>query len=149
MTPDMKSNLNLPDGMVDTYPYEIPDDFRPGVTFSGTFIVPFIANADNLKLPADHPNHEDKPKYAFSCAIPYENRKTMCREVQSIKFSCNEEDYKYLKSVYESLKFQSVHLVCVPDAWANSDTRYGVYYRYVSNSIRRFDGKPIAEKKGG
>ncbi|EMF7249712.1 hypothetical protein V4F00_001720 [Salmonella enterica] len=149
MTPDMKSNLNLPDGMVDAYPYEIPDDFRPGVTFSGTFIVPFIANADNLKLPADHPNHEDKPKYAFSCAIPHENRKTMCREVQSIKFSCNEEDYKYLKSVYESLKFQSVHLVCVPDAWANSDTRYGVYYRYVSNSIRRFDGKPITEKKGG
>lgn len=149
MTPDMKSNLNLPEGMVDTFPYDIPDGFHPGTTFSGVFITAFIANADNLKLPPDHDNHEDKPKYAFSCAIPNENRKTMCRETQSIKFSCNEEDYKYLKSVNESLKFQPVHLVCVPDAWANSNTRYGVFFRYVSNSIRRFDGKLITEKKGG
>ncbi|HFE6713324.1 TPA: hypothetical protein ACF913_001624 [Salmonella enterica subsp. enterica serovar Newport] len=148
MTPNMNTQ-NLPEGMVDAFPYEIPDGFHPGTTFSGVFITAFIANADNLKLPPEHDNHEDKPKYAFSCAIPFENRKTQCRESQSIKFSCNEEDYKYLKSVAESLKFQPIHLVCVPDAWANSATRYGVYYRYVSDSIRRFDGKLITEKKGG
>lgn len=148
MTPNMNTQ-NLPEGMVDAFPYEIPDGFHPGTTFSGVFITAFIANADNLKLPPEHDNHEDKPKYAFSCAIPFENRKTQCREVQSVKFSCNEEDYKYLKSVAESLKFQSVHLVCVPDSWANSNTRHGVYFRYVSNSLRRFDGKLITEKKGG
>lgn len=147
MTPN--TTVNLPDGMVDLYPYELPDGFHPGTTFSGTFITAFIANADNLKLPPDHANYEDKPKYAFSCSVPYENRKTQCRESQSVKFSCNEEDYNYLKSVHESLKFQPVHFVCVPDAWANSNTRYGVFFRYVPNSIRRFDGKLITEKKGG
>ncbi|HFJ3371705.1 TPA: hypothetical protein ACGT6A_005159, partial [Salmonella enterica] len=124
MTPNTQ---NLPEGMVDAFPYDIPDGFHPGTTFSGIFITAFIANADNLKLPSDHDNHEDKPKYAFSCAIPFENRKTQCREVQSVKFSCNEDDYKYLKSVADSLKFQPVRLVCVPDSWANSNTRHGVY----------------------
>ncbi len=146
MTPNTQ---NLPEGMVDLFPYEIPDGFHPGTSFSGIFLTAFIANEENLKLPVGHDNHEDKPKYAFSCAIPFENRKNHCREMQSVKFSCNEDDYKYLKSVSESLKFQPIHLVCVPDAWANSATRYGVYYRYVSNSLRRFDGKLITEKKGG
>ncbi|HAF2131223.1 TPA: hypothetical protein G9F27_005578 [Salmonella enterica] len=145
----MTTKTLLPEGMVDLFPYEIPDGFHPGTTFSGTYLTAFIANEDNLKLPPGHDNHEDKPKYAFSCAIPFENRKNRCREVQSVKFSCNEDDYKHLKSCEESLKFQSVHLVCVPDAWANSATRYGVYFRYVSNSLRRFDGKLITEKKGG
>ncbi|ECT5249630.1 hypothetical protein ATT74_07655 [Salmonella enterica subsp. enterica serovar Panama] len=146
MTPNTQ---NLPEGMVDLFPYEIPDGFHPGTSFSGIFINVFIANTDNMNLPFDNPNHEDKPKYAFSCAIPVENRKTQCREMQSIKFSCNEEDYKYLKSVYESLKFQAVNLVCFPGSWGNSPTQHGVYYRYVSNSLRRFDGKLITDKKGG
>ncbi|HAF6279767.1 TPA: hypothetical protein G9F26_003962 [Salmonella enterica] len=138
----------MTDEMVDLYPYPIPDGFHPGTSFSGTFITAFIANADNLKLPEGHPQYEDKPKYAFSCAVPFENRKTQCREVQSVKFSCTEEDYRHLVSVRELLKFQSVHLVCVPDAWANSSTKYGIFYRYVPNSIRRFDGKPLIEHKG-
>ncbi|EEF8013710.1 hypothetical protein GWR30_22965 [Salmonella enterica] len=148
MTPNMNTQ-NLPEGMVDTFPYEIPDGFHPGTTFSGMFIIPFIANADNLKLPPGHDKHEDVPKYAFSCAIPFENRKTQCRETQSVKFSCTEEDYKYLKSVHESLKFQPVHFVCTPGSWGNSPTQHGVFFRYIPNSIRRFDGKPITEKKGG
>ena len=133
--------------MVDLYPYPIPEGFRTGTMFSGHFIIPFIANEDNLKLPENHPNHEKMPKYAFSVAIPYENKKTRCREMQSIKFSCTEEDYQHLMSIKELLKFQPVHLTCEPDAWANSSTKYGLYYRYVSNSIRRFDGKPLIEKK--
>ncbi|EFQ5902187.1 hypothetical protein HZX00_003288 [Salmonella enterica] len=145
----MTTKTQLPEGMVDLFPYEIPDGFHPGTTFSGTYLTAFIANADNLNLPVGHDNHEDKPKYAFSCAIPFENRKNHSRDAHSVKFSCNEEDYKYLKSVHESIKFQPVHFVCVPDAWANSATRYGIYFRYVSDSLRRFDGKLITEKKGG
>lgn len=149
MTMNVNAKTLLPEGMVDLYPYDLPDDFRPGTMFSGTFINVFVANTENLNLPPDDKRHESVAKYAFSCAIPFENRKTQCRESQSVKFSCTEEDYKYLKSVYESLKFQPVHLVCVPGSWGNSATQHGVFFRYVPNSIRRFDGKPITEKKGG
>lgn len=138
---------NTTNDFVDAYPYDIPESFRPGTTFAGIFLTAFISNLDDLKRPADDKRHTDKPKYAFSCSIPFENRKTFVRESVSVKFSCTEEDYKFLKSCHESLKFQPVNLVCVPDAWANSDTSYGIYYMYVSDSLRRFDGKLITEKK--
>lgn len=141
------TNTSLPDDMIDMYPYSLPDGFRPGTTFAGNYLTAFIANADNLKRPTGDPKREEKPKYAFSCAIPYENRKTHCRELQSLKFSCTEEDYLYLKACHDSLKFQSVYFVCAPDAWANSGSNYGIYYKYEPNTIRRFDGKPITDKK--
>lgn len=134
-------------GLVDLYPYPIPENFHTGTTFSGHFITAYISNEDRLKLPPDNPNHDKAPKYAFSCAIPTENPKTKCREVLSVKFSCMEEDYLFLKSNEQQLRFQPVSLVCEPDAWANSSTRFGLYYKYVSNTLQRFDGKPLTEKK--
>ncbi|EBR8158601.1 hypothetical protein DOA20_26130 [Salmonella enterica subsp. enterica serovar Newport] len=137
----------MTDEFVDLFPYDLPENFRPGTTFAGVFVNVFISNQENLRLPVDDERHEDKPKYAFSCAVPYENRKTFTRESQSVKFSCNEQDYRYLQSVKETLKFQPVYLVCVPDSW-QSGNNHGLYYRYISDSIRRFDGKPVTEKKG-
>lgn len=136
MTQSMTTN------MVDLYPYPIPEDFRTGTMFSGHFITVFIANADKLKLP----DNTEKPKYAFSVAIPYENKKTQCREVQSVKFSCSQEDYEFLITIANQLRFQPVHLTCEPDAWA-SNGNHGLFFKYVSNSLRRFDGKPLVEKK--
>ncbi|MEQ4627486.1 hypothetical protein [Providencia manganoxydans] len=88
-----------------------------------------------------------KEKYGFVLAVPFDNDKLKMRETEHRKYTCSKEDYEFLKSVADEITEQPVYVTFLPNAWATSRDNNGVWYQYVSDTLKRFDGKPLTPKK--
>ncbi|EFN2091506.1 hypothetical protein MLP51_23905 [Escherichia coli] len=75
-------------------------------------------------------------------AYPYEDRKLKIRDTAYEKFSCTEDEYKHFNSCSD-LRGKEVYICVDVNSWALSAERSGVWYRYQSGTMKRFDGKPL------
>lgn len=136
--------------MLDDFKFKnaTPDGFKSGLVMCGFFSHTFIANQERLDLPSDNDNHDKKPKYAFAVAYPFENKKIQVRETEYMKFSCSEDDYIFLNSC-TALSGQAVYVGCEPASWATGTENHGVWYKFISGTLIRFDGKPLQDALSG
>lgn len=126
----------------DSFGFSVPDGFTPGMTMAGYFIHVIITNEDELKPGGSHYNPEAKPKYAIVIAYPQEDKRLKVRRAEYEKFSCSQEDYDFLKACPD-LSGRPVFLTVDVNSWAAGESRHGVWYRFVSGSLMRFDGLPL------
>lgn len=126
----------------DSFPFPSPDGFASGMTMAGYFIHVAVTNDDELKPGSSHYDPEAKPKYAIVIAYPYEDRKLKVRREEHERFSCTEEDFKFLNSCPD-LRGKPVYLTVDVNSWSTGSERHGVWYRFISGSMKRFDGKPV------
>lgn len=131
------------DMIFDTFPFKISKGFHTGMTMACFFVHPIIYNEEELNPSSDGYSPDAKPKYCIVAAFPFENRKLKTREASHVRFSCTEEEYNFFCSNVSELRGKEVYLGVEVNSWANSSDKHGVWYRYVSGSMRRFDGKPI------
>ncbi|HFO4987678.1 TPA: hypothetical protein ACHJ2P_004756, partial [Escherichia coli] len=101
-----------------------------------------------LKPGGTHYNPEAKPKYAIVIAYPYEDKKLKVRREEHERFSCTEEDFKFFNSCPD-LKGKPVYLTVDVNSWATGSERHGVWYRFISGSMKRFDGQPLGALPAG
>ncbi len=128
--------------MLDNYRFNIPAGFIPGMTMSGHFVHCVIHNSDQVTPGNKDYDPEAKPKYAIVLAYPREDRKLQVRDAVYERFSCTPEEYAFLNNCPD-LRGKEVHIGIDVGAWALSSERSGVWYRYLSGSMKRFDGQPL------
>ncbi|HBN1710206.1 TPA: hypothetical protein L1241_003957 [Escherichia coli] len=132
----------------DSFRFPVPEGFATGMTMAGYFIHATIMNDDELKPTGSHYDPEAKPKHVIVIAYPYEDRKLKVRREEHERFSCTEEDFKFFNSCSD-LKGKPVYLTVDVNSWATSSDRHGVWYRFVSGSMKRFDGQPLGALPAG
>ncbi|CAD6122372.1 hypothetical protein AOY57_17310 [Escherichia coli] len=132
----------------DSFPFPSPDGFVSGMTMAGYFIHVAVTNHEELKPGGSHYDPEAKPKYAIVIAYPYEDKKLQVRREEHERFSCTEEDFKFLNSCPD-LKGKPVYLTVDVNSWSTGSERHGVWYRFISGSMKRFDGQPLGALPAG
>ncbi|ENT4210888.1 hypothetical protein ACY4II_002845 [Escherichia coli] len=128
--------------MTDNFKYRISAGFRPGMMMSGFFVHCIITNEEQLDPKSTYFDAQEKPKYAIVLAYPYEDRKLKIRDTAYEKFSCTEDEYKFLNSCPD-LKGREVYICVDVNSWAVSAERSGVWYRCQPGTMKRFDGLPL------
>lgn len=132
----------------DSFPFPVPDGFMPGMTMAGYFIKSVITNDDELKPGSSHYDPEAKPKYAIVISYPQEGRKLKAQREEFEKSSCTEEDAKFLNSCPE-LPGKPVYITVDVNSWATGQERHGIWYRFISGTIKHFDGQPLGVLPAG
>lgn len=132
--------------IADTFGYSLSKDFNVGMTMACIFLHPVIYNEDEITHGSSKFKPDAKPKYCIVTAIPVEDKRLKTRNTENVKFSCTEDEYNFFLSIYPELSGKEVYIGVEVNSWATDADKHGVWYRYISGSIRRFDGKPIHEK---
>ncbi|EFM1468493.1 hypothetical protein HJI32_004267 [Escherichia coli] len=132
----------------DSFPFPSPEGFTAGMTMAGYFIQAVITNDDELKPGGTHYDPEAKPKHAIVISYPQEDRKLKVRSQAFEKFLCTEEDFKFFNSCPD-LPGKPVYLTVYVNSWATGSERHGVWYRFISGSMKRFDGQPLGALPAG
>ena len=132
----------------DSFRFPVPPGFIPGMTMAGYFIHSVISNEDELKPGGAHYDPQAKPKYCIVVAYPAEDRKLKVRTTEYEKFSCSQEDYDFLNACPD-LPGRPVYITVDVNSWATGESRHGVWYKFVSGSMVRFDGQPLGALPAG
>lgn len=135
---------------IDRYQFKsnMPEGFKCAAIQGGHFSHVLSDTEEREVVGADGKKEiKVKEKFGFVLAIPYDDDKLKVRSTEYRKYVCSQEDYLFLKSVASDISEQPVYITFLPSAWATSRDNNGVWYQYVSDSLVRFDGKPLLQKK--
>ena len=134
--------------VADSFIFPSVDGFVPGVTVSGYFVHVVVSNEEELRPGSVHYDPGAKPKYCLVIAYPREDKKLKIRCTEYEKYSCSQEDFDFLNACPD-LPGRPVYFTVDVNSWAVGDSRHGVWYRFVSGSLRRFDGQPLGALPAG
>lgn len=122
-----------------------PEGFSATKTAGGHFVqsIAQVPTPEDM-MKANEKNQKLDTKYYLVLAQPIPNKKMQTIDTVFERFKCTEQEYRYFQEpkLKEALQGQPVYLSFNDGSWGN-DKSNGVWYEYVSNSLIRYDGKPL------
>lgn len=122
-----------------------PEGFNPVNTAGGHF----VHAIDQIPTPEDiakarENNKKSEIKYYLVLAQQHQNRSVQTIDTAFTRYKCTEEEFRYFSDpkIKAALHGHPVYLSYQDGSWG-TERSSGIWYQYISDSLRRYDGKPL------